>query len=47
MNRILKAAMLSAALALVSGCVELAVGAGAAIIADEALEQRNGGDGLF
>jgi hypothetical protein len=31
----------------VSGCVPLAVGAGAAVIGDEIAEDRSGGDGLF
>ncbi len=33
--------------AILSGCVPVAIGAGAAVIADEAIEQDQGGDGLF
>lgn len=47
MKTILKIGALALALAATSGCVELAVGAAGAVIADEALEQRNGDDGLF
>jgi hypothetical protein len=30
-----------------SGCVPVAIGAGAAIVADEVIEDKKGGDGLF
>lgn len=41
--------VLSAALssALASGCGPLIVGAGGAVIADKAVEDEKGGDGLF
>ena len=41
---------LSIAAALVvtlAGCTPLLVGAGAAVVADEAMEREEGGDGLF
>lgn len=31
----------------VSGCAALVIGAAGAVVADEAVEQKNGGDGLF
>lgn len=37
---------LIAALA-ISGCAPLLIGGAAAVVADEAVEQENGGDGLF
>jgi hypothetical protein len=41
-------AMLAALLMLtVAGCAPLVVGGAAAVVADEAVEQDNGGDGLF
>ena len=30
-----------------SGCAPLLIGGGAAVVADEAIEQDQGGDGLF
>ena len=43
-----KAWMILAALAVaVSGCAPLLIGSGAAVVADEAIEQDRGGDGLF
>ena len=30
-----------------SGCAAIAVGAAGAVVADEAMENKNGGDGLF
>lgn len=47
MNRLflmLSAVLLSVA---VSGCGPLIVGAGGAVIADQAVEDEKGGDGLF
>ncbi len=32
---------------LVSGCTPVVVGAGAAVVADEVAERKNGGRGLF
>ncbi len=32
---------------MLSGCVPVVAGAGAAVIADEVMEDQNGGDGLF
>lgn len=34
-------------LAVMSACAPLVVGGAAAVVADEALEQQKGGDGLF
>lgn len=31
----------------ISGCAPLLIGGGAAVVADEAIEQDRGGDGLF
>lgn len=31
----------------ISGCAPLLIGGGAAVVADEAIEQDTGGDGLF
>ena len=44
-----KTALLFALLALpaLAGCTPLVVGAGAAVVADEVIEQEKGGDGLF
>jgi hypothetical protein len=36
-----------ATLALLSGCAPLIIGGGGAIIADQVVEDQNGGDGLF
>jgi hypothetical protein len=36
-----------AAFVLVGGCTPLVVGGAAAVVADEAIEQEKGGDGLF
>lgn len=33
--------------AALSGCAPLLIGGGAAVVADEAIEQDQGGDGLF
>ena len=33
--------------AALSGCAPLLIGGGAAVVADEAIEQDRGGDGLF
>ncbi len=35
------------AVPVLSGCVPVAVGAGAVVVADEVIEDREGGDGLF
>ncbi len=35
------------ALVAMSGCAPLLIGGGAAVVADEAIEQEQGGDGLF
>ena len=35
------------ALVAMSGCAPLLIGGGAAVVADEAIEQDQGGDGLF
>lgn len=46
-----KAAMTALAalltLATLSACAPLLIGGGAAVVADEAMEQEKGGDGLF
>ncbi len=34
-------------LMVVTGCVPVAIGAGAAVVADSVAEDQNGGDGLF
>lgn len=47
MNRIWILAGLALAAALMSGCGPLVVGAGGAVIADQAVEDERGGDGLF
>ncbi|NNK78800.1 MAG: hypothetical protein HKP40_08835 [Litoreibacter sp.] len=39
--------MTIAASATLSGCAPLVIGAGGAVIADEIVEDRKGGDGLF
>ncbi len=39
--------VLIALIPVLAGCTPLVVGAGAAVIADEVVEDRNGGDGLF
>ncbi|MDP3263065.1 MAG: hypothetical protein U1E06_08205 [Tabrizicola sp.] len=44
-NLTLVAAVLG--LALMSACAPLVVGGAAAVVADEAIEQDKGGDGLF
>ncbi len=46
-NRIWLIFGLIAGTAALSGCVPVAIGAGAVLIADEAIEQDQGGDGLF
>lgn len=33
--------------AVLSGCVPLVIGAAGAVLADELIEQKQGGDGLF
>lgn len=38
---------LTLAFLVLSGCTPVIVGAGVAVIADEVLENQNGGDGLF
>ncbi len=38
---------LLASTSLLSACAQLAIGAGAAVIADEVVEDQRGGDGLF
>ena len=43
----LKIVMLAIGLMTVSGCVPVVVGAGAAVVADSVVEDRQGGDGLF
>lgn len=35
------------ALVAMSGCAPLLIGGGAAVVADQAAEKENGGDGLF
>ncbi len=47
MRKLLILLSLTAISAAVSGCVPLALGAAGAVVADEAVEDRQGGDGLF
>ncbi len=47
MKKLLTMAVLGWVLALASGCVPLAVGAGAVVVTDEIIEDDRGGDGLF
>ena len=47
MHRKIWVAMTLAAMIAVSGCAPLLIGGGAAVVADEAIEQDRGGDGLF
>jgi len=42
-----KALAAAAVVAALTGCAPLLIGGGAAIVADEAIEQDQGGDGLF
>ena len=42
-----KVALMLIGLMTASGCVPVAVGAGAAVVADSVVEDRSGGDGLF
>ncbi len=44
---ILAVLALVTAAAAISGCAPLLIGGGAAVVADEAIEQDQGGDGLF
>ena len=39
--------VLAAAMMALTGCAQLVIGAGAAVVADEVVENERGGDGLF
>jgi len=46
-NRLTKLIAAALSIAMLSGCTPLVVGAGAAVVADKAVEAEEGGDGLF
>ena len=46
-NAVLKTLAALLTFATLSACAPLLIGGGAAIVADEAIEQDQGGDGLF
>ena len=43
----MRQAILALVMAALSGCAPLIIGGAGAIVADEALEQNQGGDGVF
>lgn len=47
MQKIVLAVLALITAATISGCAPLLIGGGAAVVADEAIEQDQGGDGLF
>jgi hypothetical protein len=47
MKRVSMLLVIGLAGSFVSGCAALVVGGAGAVIVDEAMEQQNGGDGLF
>lgn len=47
MKRVSMLLVIGLAGSVVSGCAALVVGGAGAVIVDEAMEQQNGGDGLF
>lgn len=47
MQKIILALVALLTVAAMSGCAPLLVGGGAAVVADKAAENENGGDGLF
>ena len=47
MQKLILSVLASIPAAALSACAPLLVGGGAAVVADEAIEQDRGGDGLF
>ena len=47
MQKMILAVLALVTAAVISGCAPLLIGGGAAVVADEVIEQDQGGDGLF